>query len=157
MNVTIRFTTKWPPNLSSQIIAILSRSKIWSHCMLIIDNEAYEATMLHGCRIVPVEEAMKGVAYYRDMTVDIPDIDAAIAFGKAQEGKGYDFIGALGIPLMMSDDWGDWSKWWCSEEVFAMVGAGGLWMLDPDEQKRVTPQDILQCNFPKTEVQCWHG
>lgn len=108
--------------------------------------------MLHGTRAVPVDEAMQGVAYYRDMFVPVPNIRAARQFGREQNGKGYDFMGALGIPFLASEDWADDSKWWCSEHNFAMIGAGGLWLLDRNEQKRVTPHDLMQCNFQKTEV-----
>jgi len=152
MEITVRFTTHFPPNVTSVVIARLGGSKRFSHCMIIHDDMAYEATMLHGCRVVPVEEAMKGVAYYQDMFVEVPNVEKMIEFGVSQRGKKYDFLGAFGIPFLASEDWGDASKWWCSELNFAMLGAGGLWVLDPAVQKRVTPQDLLDLNFPKSLV-----
>lgn len=128
---------------------------MFSHCMTIIDDKAYEATMLHGCRVVPVDVAMEGVAYYRDMFIEVEDVQAMIDFGNAQIGKGYDFAGAFGIPFLASEDWADWSKFWCSELCFTQLGAAGVWVLDPNEQKRVTPNDLLQCNFSKTEVKSY--
>jgi hypothetical protein len=149
-NVIVRFTTKWPPNLTSLVIARLGGSKLFSHCMTIIDGIAYEATMLHGCRAVPLEEAMQGVSSYQDMLVPINNKDAAIRFGQDQNGKGYDFAGAFGLPFLASEDWDDDSKWWCSELVFMQLGAGDVWLLDPDVVKRVTPAHLLMCNYKRT-------
>lgn len=150
--VTIRFTTRWPWNPASPVIARLAGSRQWSHCFAIIDGTAYEAAMGQGCRVAPVAEAMVGVAAYRDMEVCVQDIEAAKAFGVAQDGKRYDYPGALGLPLMASENWGDDTSWWCSELVFMMVGAAGVWMLDRDEQHRVTPNDLHQCNYAKTDI-----
>ena len=118
--------------------------------MLIVGGTAYEATMLHGCRAVPVEVAMKGVVGYQDMLVPVSDLGKAVEFGKNQIGKPYDFAGAFGLPLLMSDDWSDWSKWWCSELTFMQLGAAGNFVLDPAEKTRITPNDLHQCNFEKT-------
>lgn len=107
--------------------------------------------MLHGCRAVPVAEAMVGVAAYRDMYVWVPDIEEAIKFGEGQKGKGYDFA-ALALPILASDDWADWNRWWCSELCFMQALIGGTAMLDPDEHSRVTPNDLHQCNYPKSDI-----
>lgn len=120
--------------------------------MNIIDGIAYEATMLHGCRNVPVETAMRGVAYYQDMFVDVPDIDAAIEWGDLTEGLPYDFAGAFGIPFLMSEDWDDESSYWCSERVFMQILKARKKILDPDVIKRVTPEHLRMCNFEKTDI-----
>ena len=148
----VRFTSKWPYNPSSYIVARFAGSKQFSHVMCVIDEVAYEATMLHGCRAVAVDEAMQGVVLYQDMTVPIKDKQASIAFGKGQVGKGYDFAGAFGIPFLLSEDWADWSKWWCSELTFMQIMVGGTTLIDPCEQYRVTPNDLHQCNFPKSPI-----
>lgn len=150
--ITIRFTTQWPWNPVSPVVARLTGSRIWSHVMTIIDGEAFEATMKHACRVVPLAEAMRGVAMYRDMFVPVSDIGEAVEFGRAQDGKPYDFAGAFGLPLLASDDWEDWRKWWCSELALMQVGMAGTWMLDPDEKTRVTPNDLHQCNYRKSEL-----
>lgn len=151
-NAVIRFTTHWPPNPMSLLIAALSRSYKFSHCFLIIDGTAYESTMPKGCRFGPVERAMRGVAYYQDMPVHIPNIEAAIKFGIRQDGAPYDYLGALGIPFLKSDDWADSSKWWCSEHTFAMAAAGGLILLDPEVTHRVTPEHLRMCNITKSPI-----
>lgn len=151
--VTIRYTSRWPWNPMSLGIALASGSReLFSHTIAIIEDRAYEASMTHGCRAVSVDTAMQGIVRYQDMPVWVPDIDAAIAFGEAQDGKGYDFAGALGIPLLMSEDWRDDSRWWCSELNFAQIMAGGTFMLDPAEKFRVTPNDLRQCFYPKSAL-----
>lgn len=151
--VTVRFTTRWPPNPASLVIARATGSRQFSHTMNIIGGEVYEASMTHGCRAnVPLAEAMQGVAMYQDMYVPVPDIRAAIDFGIDQDGKPYDWPGAVGLPFLVSEDWGDDRSWWCSEHNFAQIGAGGLWLLDPEEKARVTPNDLRQCNYKKSPV-----
>jgi hypothetical protein len=152
MIATIRFTTRWPPNPASLVIARLGGSRLFSHCMTIIDDIAYEATMTHGCRVVPIDVAMHGVSKYQDMYVPITDKAGALAFGLAQDGKGYDFAGVFGLPFLASEDWADDSKWWCSEHVFMMLGAGGVWLFDSNVCKRITPAHIIMSNFKKSEV-----
>jgi hypothetical protein len=75
-----------------------------------------------------------------------------IRFGRQQDGKGYDWMGAAGIPLLYSEDWSDDRRWWCSELVFVMLGVGGTWLLDPAERTRVTPNDLHQVNLPKLPI-----
>jgi uncharacterized protein YycO len=151
--VTLRFTTHWPWNPTSPIIAFLGGSKQFSHVMTVIDGVVYEATMTHGCRVVPLATAMKGVAAYQDMEVPIADKSAAITWGLQQDGKGYDFFGAFGLPFLMSEDWADDSKWWCSELVFMQLLKGGAQLqFDPAVDKRITPEHLLMLNFPKTQI-----
>jgi hypothetical protein len=150
--VTLRFTSRWPYNPLSLVIAMAGGSRFFSHVFAIAGGKAYESSMTHGCRSVDVPEAMQGIVRYQDMRVEVPDIDAAIRFANDQDGKKYDFAGALAIPLLKSDDWSDESRWWCSELVFAMLMAGGVNLLDPDEVHRVTPNDLFQCFYPKSEL-----
>ena len=147
--VAIRFTTRWPYNPASLVIARATGSRDWSHTMAVIDGRAYEATMGHGCRAVDLAVAMKGVARCQDMLVEVPDIEAAQAFGESQHGKPYDYAGALGLPFLASEDWQDDSRWWCSEHNFALLMAGGVNLLAPAEQKRVTPNVLFQANKQK--------
>lgn len=152
--VTIRFTSRWPYNPASLAIGVLTDSPHgFSHTIAIIGARAYEANMTHGCRAVPLVQAMAGIVRYRDMQVRVPDLDAAIAFGEAQAGKPYDFAGAFGLPLLQSDNWHDDRKWWCSEHNFALLMAGGTILLDPAEAHRVTPNDLHQCYWPKSPLQ----
>ena len=150
--VTLRFTSRWPYNPVSLLIATFTGSRFFSHVVAIIGERAYEASMTHGCRATAIPDVMKGVVRYQDMLVEVPDLDAVIAFGEAQHGKPYDFGGAFALPLLSSDDWNDDHKWWCSELAFAMLMAGGVTLLDPQERHRVTPNDLYQCFYPKSEL-----
>lgn len=151
-SITVRFTTKWPYNPMSLLIARATGSREWSHTFCIIDGMAYEATMMHGCRVVALGEAMRGVVAYQDMEVPVADVQSAKLWGMLQAGKGYDFAGAFGLPFLMSEDWSDDRKWWCSELTFVQLGIAGTWVLDPDERSRVTPNDLRQCNYPKSPI-----
>lgn len=151
-NATLRFTTHWPYNPVSWLVARLGGSRLFSHCMLIVDGMAYEANMLYGCRCVPVDEVMRGVVAYQDMPLNIPNLDACLEFGNKQIKKRYDYAGVLGIPFLYSDEWSNDSSWWCSELNFMMLLNGGLTMLDPDINKRITPEDLRMCNFQKSEI-----
>ena len=108
--------------------------------------------MLHGCRVVPVHVAMQGMTRYQDMEIPVPNMATAEGWGWEQQGKGYDYFGALGIPFLMSEDWGDWSRWWCSELCFMQLCMGGNYLLDQSMQKRVTPQDLYNCNYQKSPI-----
>lgn len=150
--VTVRLTSCWPFNPISLAVGIPSGSRQFSHSITIIGERAYDASMTHGCRAGTVDELMAGIVVYRDMLVDVADIDAAIAFADAQVGKHYDWAGATGIPFTYSQDWADDSKWWCSELTFATVLAGGTRLFDPDVVRRVRPTDLHMCDLPKGPV-----
>jgi hypothetical protein len=150
--ITVRLTSRWPWNPLSLAIGILSGSRQFSHAIAIIGERAYESSMMHGCRAGTVDEVMSGIVVYRDMPVWVPDLDAAIAFAEAQAGKGYDWPGAIGIPLTYSEDWSDDSKWWCSDLVFAIALAGGTRLFDPDAMRRVRPVDLQMVDRKKGPI-----
>lgn len=154
--ITVRLTSRWPYNPISLGVGVLSGSRQFSHAIAIIEGRAYEASMTHGCRAGAIDEVMSGIVVWRDMDVWVPDLDAAIAFAKAQceplppqTPKKYDWLGAVGIPLTYSEDWADDSRWWCSDLVFAIVLAGGTRLFDPAVMKRVRPVDLQMCDYPK--------
>lgn len=150
--VTVRLTSRWPYNPFSLAVGFLSGSHEFSHAITIIGDRAYEASMTHGCRAGTVAELMAGIVVYRDMPVWVPDIDAAIAFAESQMGKGYDWLGAIGIPFTYSEDWADDSKWWCSDLAFAILLAGGTRLYDPAVMRRVRPIDLQMVDYPKTAL-----
>lgn len=150
--VTVRLTSRWPYNPISLAVGVAAGSRQFSHSITIIGDRAYEASMTHGCRAGTVGQLMEGIVVYRDMQVAVPDIDAARAFAEDQMGKGYDFAGAVGIPLTYSEDWTDDSKWWCSDLTFAILLAGGLRLFDPAVMKRVRPIDLHMPDYPKGPI-----
>lgn len=86
------------------------------------------------------------------MEVWVLDIAGAVAFAEAQCSKGYDWIGAAGIPFTYSESWSDDSKWWCSELVFAILLDGGVRLYDPDVMKRIRPIDLHMVDYPKGPI-----
>jgi len=150
--ITVRLTSRWPYNPLSLAIGVASGSRQFSHAIAIIEDRAYEASMTHGCRAGTVDQVMEGIVVHRDMQVLVPDLGAAIAFAEAQAGKGYDWLGAVGIPFTYSEDWSDDSKWWCSDLVFAIVLAGGTRLFDPDVMRRVRPIDLQMVDLPKEPI-----
>lgn len=150
--VTVRLTSRWPYNPISLAVGVLSGSRQFSHAIAIIGERAYEASMTHGCRAGTVDQLMDGVVVYRDMDVWVHDLEAARVFAEAQRGKGYDWAGAIGIPLTYSEDWADDHRWWCSELVFAIVLAGGTRLFDPAVMSRIRPIDLHMCDYPKSTL-----
>jgi hypothetical protein len=151
-HITVRLTSRWPYNPLSLAVGIASGSRQFSHAIAIIDGRAYEASMTRGCRAGTVDDLMAGVVVYRDMQVWVPDLDAAVQFAEAQVGKGYDWFGAIGIPLTYSEDWSDDSCWWCSDLVFAIVLSGGTRLFDPGVMRRVRPIDLQMVDYPKASI-----
>lgn len=150
--LTVRVTSRWPYNPISLAVGVLSGSHQFSHAITIICNRAYEASMTHGCRAGAPAELMAGIVVYRDMEVWVPDLSAAVQFAERQVGKGYDWAGAVGLPLTYSEDWADEGRWWCSELAFAIVLAGGTRLFDPAVMTRVRPVDLLMCDYPKSSL-----
>lgn len=156
--LTVRFTTKWPYNPASWLIAHATGSRKWSHVMAIVGDTVYESVIFYrengklktGVRKVPIDVAMRGVVGFVDMTVPVPNLKDSVEWAERMVGRKYDFFGAIGLPFLASDDWANDNEWWCSEFVFMMLGTGDQWVLDPNEKKRVTPNDLFQCNFIKS-------
>lgn len=59
----------------------------------------------------------------------------------SQEGRPYDWRGALGIGLHR--DWQDEGRWFCSELVAWAFAAAGNPLLRTDHLDRITPRDLL--------------
>lgn len=148
--VTIRFTSKG--HIGSHIAALLAQSRDFNHCMLIDEAMVYEAVTLAGVRYVPMKVSMHGVVLYQDMDILVPDIEAMRAFLHSVLGAGYDWLGAIGLPVLRSGAWQDPARWWCSELILAALGAGGIWLVDPKQLEWGTPNDIYQYDLPKSTL-----
>jgi hypothetical protein len=144
--VTIRFTSK--AHIGAKIAALLAQSENFNHCMLIDEGMVYEA-VTKGTRYVRPERAMHKVKAYQEIKILVPNIEAMREFLKDQLGASYDWAGAIGLPILRSDNWQDPNKWWCSELIVAALSAGGINILDPMQFNRVTPNDIYILNYEK--------
>lgn len=148
--VTVRFTSKG--HLGSELAALLAQSRDFNHCMLIDEGMVYEAVTMAGVRYVPLRVSMAKVIRYQEMDVLVPNIEGMREFLRSVLGAGYDWFGAAGLPVLRSGAWQDPDRWWCSELILAALGAGGIWLVDPDELEWGTPNDLFQYDLPKTPM-----
>lgn len=113
----------------------------WSHCAIVSDDGvmAVEATWPR-VRMVPVEKIMR--AHTKNLVIDIPCANPALAFDHAmdQVGKPYDLTALIG--WLSGRDWQEEDSWFCSELVaFAFAQAGSPLFRD-GTMSRVTPQNL---------------
>ncbi|SDS22088.1 Permuted papain-like amidase enzyme, YaeF/YiiX, C92 family [Halopseudomonas xinjiangensis] len=135
------------PHLSSWALRTALMSE-WSHCGVIMEDDktVIEASAKHGVVETPVE---KFTRYGRWVIQDVPVPDEAAAYAAAREelGKGYDWLGLLGIAAQR--DWNHADRWFCSELVQWAKVSGGLLDLRFD-QRRITPRDLWLLPYPVT-------
>lgn len=105
----------------------LSRFK-WSqssHVMVIDGDHVVEASMLHGVRRVPFDEAMRSQTVVKWVVFTVPDTEAGMGWIRSQVGKPYDFKGAFGLSLTPTRDWQEDDCWFCYELAAATLHAAG--------------------------------
>lgn len=96
-----------------------------SHC-LIKDGDYYiEAAMLHGVRRSHTSIALKGLTVVDEVTYDVMDAEAGLAWARSQIGKPYDYHGAFGLALAPDRDWTEPDKWFCFELAAATLAKAG--------------------------------
>lgn len=96
-----------------------------SHC-LIKDGDFYiEAAMIHGVRRTKADVALKGLTVVAEVTFDVPDAEAGLAWARTQVGKPYDYKGAFGLALAPDRDWMEPDKWFCFELAAAVLAKAG--------------------------------
>lgn len=122
--------TKRENNLFSWLIRwLLPRSRFSlaeaSHCVILDGDYAIEAHMIHGVRRDTVEEVMKGLTVVRDVSYSVLDAEAGLRFGRLQDGKRYDWKGAMGVALSPDRNWQDPSTWYCFELAAAILAKAG--------------------------------
>ncbi len=83
--------------------------------------------------------------YPVDIRSTIPATDAQytklLAFLHAQQGKGYDALGDVGI--LTDQDWHDDRKWFCSELVTAALEYAEIIKPIHSAVNHITPEDVL--------------
>jgi hypothetical protein len=80
-------------------------------------GHALEASMLHGVRSIPVEEALSGCKIMEWRDYRVPDAEAGLAWMRdaAARKVPYDWGGALGLGLAPGESWQDEDKLFCFE------------------------------------------
>jgi uncharacterized protein YycO len=109
-------------NLASLLLRTVTWSS-WSHCAIVTpEGTVIEAAAPHGVIERSRATFLAGVSKFSEKTIDLPDDAAAIAWARAQIGKPYDWLGALG--LAFHREWDNPERWWCSELVEGAAAAG---------------------------------
>jgi uncharacterized protein YycO len=128
-------TSKLP---GAAIIRWLTGSR-WSHCALVKENFAIEATWPR-VRYVPVQRIID--QHTDHIFIDIPCADDAMAFAAAlsQVGKPYDLTALFG--WLWGHDWQETDKWFCSELVAWAFDQAGSPLFRDGTLSRVTPQNL---------------
>lgn len=132
------------PHLGSVLLRTALFSE-WSHCGLIMpDGQVIEASAKHGVCETPRRKFTEHDRW-AIQNCPVPDAAAAYAAARAQLGKGYDWLGLLG--LAATRQWQRDDDWFCSELVQHCKVAGGLSDIRYDKW-RVTPRDLWIQPYP---------
>jgi hypothetical protein len=136
-SVQVVFTRSWLPG--SLLIRAVTWSR-WSHCALVDGEEVIEAAMFGGVRRRPLAELLAANSAHRIEHLPVQDAAATIAAARSQLGKGYDWLGALGLALR--GNWQNRQAWFCSELIaWAADHAGSPWFRR-NRIRRVTPEHL---------------
>ena len=97
-----------------------------SHVLIDTGEYLYEALPYYGVRKSVRSVALAGSTIVDEIDFTVPDVPAALAFLEAQLGKGYDYLGVLGLAFDPNRDWKEDKNWFCYEYAAATLAAGGL-------------------------------
>jgi len=103
----------------------LAMGALWHHCG-VLDQErgmVIEALMFKGVVATPLAEWTERYPRVKFRPYAVPNAHLGIAFARLQEGKRYDYRGALGVPFRA--DWQDPHAWYCHELLEAALKAAG--------------------------------
>lgn len=74
---------------------------------------------------------------------ELPDIDAALAFARAQKGKPYNIIAILDMVLHRTRPFVlNQPAWFCDELLYAVALVGGVQLLNTDNPLTLTPEEV---------------
>lgn len=98
-----------------------------------------EALMFEGVVDTPQDEWFDRYSETMLLAVPCPCPLEGLMFSQAQTGKGYDYLGALGVPWRRP--WQDPTRWYCSEKEAAALAAAGR-PLFRDAERGIHPHDL---------------
>lgn len=130
----------------SRLICLVTWSK-WSHVGLVHNNSIIEAVG-SGVRQVTLEEFHHDKREVIFVTYYVKDKAAVISFAQAQLGKKYDFSALIGI--LFKRNWGETTRWFCSELVAAALDSAGSSPFRRGLTGRITPNDLWMVNPERT-------
>ena len=113
------------PNIPSFLTRLFTGGARWSHCAVADEERGVfiEALMFKGVIETPFATWMLKYPSYEVVKIDCPAPITAMNFARAQVGKGYDYLGAVGVPWRTP--WHFENRWYCSELVEAALQHGG--------------------------------
>jgi len=96
----------------------------WSHVGVVTpDDTVIEAVAWRGVIETSMADFIARHSKTAIVSVACPEPVRAVAYGRTQLGKGYDWLALLGIPLR--EPWEDADRWICAELAEACLAAGG--------------------------------
>lgn len=137
-HLTVAFSRR--TSLPSWLTRMLTGGARWSHCG-VVDHArgvVIEALMFRGVVETPFAHWQLKYPSFEVVEIDCPAPVAALHFARSQVGKGYDYLGALGVPWR--SPWHHAERWYCSELIEAALSEGGRrrWRL---EKRGVSPME----------------
>lgn len=134
----------------SLIGSLLIRAITWSafsHVEIVIGDQVIGANMLTGVSLTPLKERLEKSSYAALVDMPCADPERLRALAMAQLGKGYDYLGLLGI-LLHSDRFQTDERFFCSEFVAWVFREAEMPLFRPELAGRETPQHIWMLPAP---------
>lgn len=127
-------------SLPSFLTRIFTGGARWSHCAIYDAErlEVIEALTFKGVVATPLEEWFQRYPSHQFVEIACENPALGLAFARAQIGKPYDYLAALGVPWRTR--WDDPRRWYCSELLEAALDWAGRrrWRL---EKRGVSPME----------------
>jgi hypothetical protein len=104
-----------------------------SHAIIVDGEYGIEAKMLYldgwkvktGVRRVLLDVALKGATIINDIEYAVPDANQGLSWAREQEGKPYDWKGALGLFISPFRNWNEDDSWYCYELAAQTIHQSG--------------------------------
>jgi len=125
-------------SIGSWLIRLFTWSR-FSHTVYVEDDtHVIDSTLQHGgVRRRLLADIYSQYPTIAEVTIDLPDEQAALEFARAQIGKPYDQTAILGF--VFHRNWAEDDSWFCSELIEAVAVAGkrlrfrdGLYRISPE-------------------------
>jgi hypothetical protein len=118
-------------NPGSLLIRVGDGMGQWSHCagILATGEHVIEALAFKGVVVTPLEDVVRRSSAWTIVDREVPNKAKGDAWAQSTVGAGYDYFGALGVPI--NRDWQDPAVWFCSEHNEMWQQQEGLFRFRP--------------------------
>lgn len=130
--------------------SLLIRAITWSafsHVEIVVGGMVIGANMFTGVSFTPLKERLEKSSYAALVDMPCEDAHRVLQVAIDQLGKGYDYLGLLGI-LLHSDRFQTSERFFCSEFVAWVFREAGEPLFRPELAGRETPQHIWMLPAP---------